>query len=115
MRRLMWVLAFLTGFTAVEACGASRTSRAGSGPATTLAVDNQAFSDMTIYVVSSGQRIRLGLATGKTVSTFTIPARVIGQSRELQFLADPVGSSRTAVSEQLYVRAGERVTLMIPP
>lgn len=101
----------------LAACSSARPSRPGteSEERTTLQVDNQSFVDMTVYLINGGQRVRLGLAVGKTTSTFTIPARIVGSGRELSFLADPIGSDRTGTSNQLYVRAGERVTLMIPP
>jgi hypothetical protein len=110
--RMMVLLAL--GFAV--ACASGRPSRPGaSAERTTLQVDNRSFVDMAVYAVNGGQRVRLGLAVGKTTTTMTIPARLVGTSRELQFLADPIGSSRQAVSDRLYVRAGDRVTLMIPP
>lgn len=104
---IVGALAFATG------CVQSRPRTPAAR--TVLEVDNQGFTDMTMYVVNGGQRVRLGLATGKTTMSFTIPATVVGSGRELQFLADPVGSSRTAITEQMYVRAGETVSLVIPP
>lgn len=80
-----------------------------------MEVDNRSFVDMTVYVINGGQRIRLGLAVGKSTTRLTIPLRIVRTSRELQFLADPIGSDRTATSERIYVQAGDTVTLMIPP
>jgi hypothetical protein len=82
--------------------------------ATTLRVDNQSVADMTIYAIRSGQRIRLGLANGLKVSTFTIPSGLIFGSTPLRFLADPIGSSRTPVSDEITVSPGDVVTLTIP-
>src|SRR5579862_3529705 len=44
---------------------------------TTLDVTNQWFADMVIYVVHSGQRLRLGLATGNSTTSFVIPRTVV--------------------------------------
>jgi len=33
----------------------------------------------------------------------------------LRFLADPIGGSRTPISEEIVVRNGDVVQLMIPP
>ena len=114
MSRAILALAVLLS---LPACSSGRQSRPGAvaEERTTVQVDNRSFTDMTVYIVNGGQRVRLGLAVGKTMTTLTIPARLLGSSRELQFLADPVGSDRTAVSDRLYVRAGDTVTLMIPP
>ena len=96
-------------------CGASR-SPVDSAERATIAVDNRAFSDMTIYLVETGgSRRRLGLATGLSTTVFTIPATVVGRGRELQFYVDPVGSQRTGSSNTLYVTPGQRVVLTIPP
>ncbi len=81
---------------------------------TTVTVDNQSFSDMTIYVVR-GQRIRLGNARGHSKSTFTIPPSIVAGVSTLRFVADPIGSSRASVSEEISVNAGDTIGLTIPP
>jgi len=78
-------------------------------------VQNQGFSDMVVYAVSGGQRIRLGLATGNSTKTFTIPRNLVRGAGPIRFLADPVGSNRTPVSEEMTVQPGDVVTLTIPP
>ena len=81
---------------------------------TTVTVDNQSFSDMTVYV-TRGQRIRLGTASGKSKTVFTIPRSIVIGTSTLRFIADPVGSSRQSVSEEIAVSEGDQVGLMIPP
>lgn len=95
----------------------TRPNTAGGPPAkTTVTVDNQSFLDMTVYVLSGGQRIRLGQATGSSKSKFTIPAYLIGNGiQPLRFLADPIGGNRLPVSEEINVSAGDEVVLTIPP
>ncbi len=83
--------------------------------ATTLLVENQGYFDMTIYVLRSSQRIRLGTAGGSKSSRFTIPSNLIAGIGVLTFLADPIGSSRTSVSEQIMVSPGDQIVLTIPP
>lgn len=108
--------ALLSSAVLPTACGAARPARPASQAArTVLVVDNRSFVDMTVYVLNGTQRVRVGLAIGKTVSEMTIPARLLGSARDLQFLADPIGSDRTAVSDRMFVREGDRVSLMIPP
>jgi len=97
------------------ACGRRPTTAAGEMNApTTLRVENQAFLDMTIYVLRGGQRYRLGIANGNSTARFVIPATMVG-GQALAFLADPIGSSRTPVSQEIVVVPGDEVTLMIPP
>jgi len=82
---------------------------------TTVLVDNQGFADMTIFVIEGGRRIRLGLATGNTQTRFRLPSHLVKTLTPLRFLADPVGSNRTPVSDEITVSPGDEVTLRIPP
>jgi hypothetical protein len=115
MRKLKW-LALAAAVAFVPACTTAGGRAAAAGrPATTVQVDNQALADMTIYVLRGGQRVRLGLATGLTKTRFTIPQGIVFGSSVLRFLADPVGSRVTPVSEEITVVEGEEVVLRIPP
>ena len=106
-------IAVMAGSMLLAACGSAR--RSAPVERTTVEVDNRGFEDMTVYVVDGSQRLRLGAAPGLRRTVLTIPAHAVGPARDLQFLADPLGSSRTAISQRLYVRQGERVQLVISP
>lgn len=84
-------------------------------PPTRLRVENQAFLDMNIYVYRSSQRIRLGTATGNSVTRLTIPANLIFGATPLRFQADPIGGNRSPVSSEITVTPGDEVILTIPP
>jgi hypothetical protein len=101
---------------ATTAC-AGRSGETAPDPTESAAVQvrNQGFSDMVVYAIDGGQRIRLGLATGNSTNTFTIPRHLIRGARGIRFLADPVGGNRSPVSEEMTVNPGDVVTLTIPP
>jgi hypothetical protein len=81
-----------------------------------LQVENQGFTDMVIYVVSGGgQRIRLGLVTGNSTQSFTIPSHLVRGAGQIRFLADPIGGNHAPVSEEMTVQPGDTVGLTIPP
>jgi hypothetical protein len=105
----------LAAETLLSGCGAVRSTRPGSAERTILEVDNQGLADMTIYVIHASQRMRIGFAPGLRKTELTIPRSAVSGTGQLAFLADPVGSSRTSVSEQIYVAPGDRVTIVIPP
>jgi hypothetical protein len=84
-------------------------------PPTRLRVENQAFLDMTIYVYRSSQRVRLGTATGNSVTRLTIPANLIFGATALRFQADPIGGNRAPISSEITVAPGDEVVLTIPP
>lgn len=96
---------------------ARRTAESAPGPssAAMLQVENRGFSDMVIYAISGSQRIRLGLATGNSTRGFTIPPAILRGGGPLRFLADPIGGSRTPISEEMVVHPGDIVTLTVPP
>ena len=82
--------------------------------AATVEVQNQGFADMTIYVLSQGVRVRLGLASGHSTSQFPIPAYALEGDRLVRFLADPIGGTREPVTEEIAVDPGDTVELTIP-
>lgn len=113
-----WAFALILVAAASSAC-ASR-SRAGRNapkqPPTYVEVQNQNWTDMTIYVFpgQGGQRIRLGTVTGTSTSTFLIPSHLVFGATSLRFLADPLAGSSNPVSEAITVTPGDTVTLTIP-
>ena len=60
------------------------------------------------------QRIRVGTATGSRTTIFRLPINIT-TVESLQFIADPIGSSRAPVSDEILVSPGDVVTLTIPP
>jgi hypothetical protein len=84
-------------------------------PPTLLRVENQAFLDMTIYVFRSSQRMRLGTATGNSITKMRIPSNLIFGATPLRFQADPIGGNRTPISAEITVSPGDEVVLTIPP
>ena len=81
----------------------------------TVRVENQAFSDMTIYVLNGGQRVRLGMATGNSTARFRVPQSMIFGLTSLQFQAHPIGGTHNPVSQAITVSPGDEVRLTIPP
>jgi hypothetical protein len=83
---------------------------------TRVRVENQAFLDMNVYVLTDGgARTRLGTVTGNTNQVFVIPSYVVGPANSVRFLVEPIGSSRSPISNSLSIRPGQTVTLTIPP
>jgi hypothetical protein len=99
----------------IAACSTiPRGEGTGAEEETTVRVENHAWMDMTIYAIADGQRVRLGSVTGSTTAVLRIPSRVVGLGRNVSFVADPLGSSRTSTSFEIYVRPGAEITLTIP-
>ena len=86
-----------------------------TGAQTTVVVDNRAVLDMNIYILRGGQKIRLGTANGLSKTKLVIPRGIVSSTMTVRFLADPIGSNRTPVSEEISMDEGDEVGLMIPP
>lgn len=86
-----------------------------TGTAATVRVDNQAFLDVNVYLLRSGQRTRLGTVTALSSGTFALPRTVVGTAVPVRFVAAFIGSSRAPVSEEVTVWEGDEVELRIPP
>jgi hypothetical protein len=113
IRPIVFVL-LLLGIIACSSLGRGSGNTAQNQP-TVVQVDNQGFLDMDVYVVRSGQRIRLGTATGNSKTNLTIPASLISGLTPLRFVADPIGGRRASVSQEITVAPGDTVVLTIPP
>ncbi|MDB4898602.1 MAG: hypothetical protein JWN53_410 [Gemmatimonadetes bacterium] len=113
----MWTIAALGVLVTMAACYSQNQPdpNAEPVPPAILKVENQAFLDMTIYLLRGPQRIRMGIATGNSTTRFTIPPNVLFGATPLAFFADPIGGHRTPVSEEITVSPGDEVTLTIPP
>lgn len=110
--RLPVLLLVLLGLAACATGGAP----ADPDEPTILEVDNQSTFTMTIYVLGEGgQRRRIGEAPSLSTARMTIPSTMIFGLTPLRFQADPVGSSRTPISNELTVTPGDTVVLVIPP
>jgi len=98
----------------VVACSSAQRITPGDSERTTVTVDNQGFLDMAIYA-TRGQRVRLGTAPGHSKTVLVIPEALLGGVGIIRFIADPIGSSRASVSEEITVNKGDDIGLMIPP
>ncbi|PYO92956.1 MAG: hypothetical protein DMD62_11490 [Gemmatimonadetes bacterium] len=112
MKGKLLALALLTA-------GCARHSGSSAAPEpeqkTTVQVKNQNFSDMNVFVLGAGQRVRLGFVTGLSTQTFTLPADIVRISPQIQFEIHPIGANRNPISETINVIPGDQVTLTIPP
>ena len=118
MKRRLLALVLGIAVAGSSACvhrSAAQEARDAIAPHTFVKVENQAFLDANIYVLASGQRQRLGTATGSGANTFEIPRSIMFGPTQLSFLVDFVGSQRTPISESITVNPGDTVVLMIPP
>jgi hypothetical protein len=74
-----------------------------------LEVTNHNWLDVIIFVVHDGQSTRVGTASASSSVSFALPARLLGQGREIRLLGHPIGGSGSVVTETVVVQPGQYV------
>lgn len=102
--------------SALLACGpaAHQTDSGAARAETAVHVRNNNFSDVTVYLLDDGARVRLGTVTGLSSRTLMVAPHIVRGPRELRFLIDPMGGGRAWTSDPILVTPGDIVELTIP-
>jgi len=74
---------------------------------TPLTVDNNNWLDVVIFVFHDGELSRVGTVTAASSTNFFLPAWMIGSSRNIRLLADPIGSDESARTELIHIQPGQ--------
>lgn len=80
--------------------------------ATTIEVENQALSDIVVYVANGGARFRLGLVPSQSTSKFSMPRQLKQTNGSVQFVARPIAGRAYALPSVL-VSAGQRIMVRL--
>ena len=113
-RRLSWVTALAAVWLGVAACGHGSAQEDGAdGPEpepepALVHVENRTWSDLTIYLLRSSTRIRLGFVTSMDTVTFTLRDEWV-RGGSLRLIADPIGELAEFASDPLNLRPGDWV------
>lgn len=102
---------------ALVACASSSQTSSQPAPADQpeLQVVNRSINDMDVYIIRSGQRIRLGLApNGKTTRFSLSPSLTIGAGNVV-FEAVPLVGGQSVSTDPTPLPPKASVTLDIPP
>jgi hypothetical protein len=113
MRTRMWARAALLVALGAAGCGRhnEKPSLGKPDPPTTVNVANNGFADVTVYVLQSGMRWRLGTVTGLSHQRFSL--RLSHDRADLYLLADPIGGARSYLSPAMNVQPGAAVDLRL--
>jgi hypothetical protein len=80
-----------------------------------VAVENQNFLDMDVFIIRSGQRIRIGQVPGLSSRILMVRPDLVGLGAEVRFEIHPIGGRMNPISETITVRPGDVIHLTIPP
>ena len=112
-QRMRAVLALALPLAAACASGGGPGAAGKPEPPVTVVVDNRNFSDMTVTVLQSGRRVRLGMVTGLTTRRFRLPGDMADSPSDIRLHADRIGGSQGWLSPPVRVRPGEELALTI--
>ena len=91
----------------------SRKTAPRADGAITLEVDNHNSSDVIVYLVRYGTRVRLGEVRSMSRRTIRLPRSYTTGSEPLQVMLRPLGSRQGFALDPISVRPGERVALTV--
>ncbi len=74
-----------------------------------LSVTNHNYLDVVVYVQHDGLQTRVGTVTGSSSAVFFLPARLLGQAREIRLYGDAIGSDANARTDILVVQRGQYI------
>jgi hypothetical protein len=111
--RPLHILALTITLAVTSACATQREPKqlTRAAPATApilLRVDSHHWSDVAVYAVRDGIRLRLGTVNAAGSATFRVPPYLLNLAGELQLVGDPLGGGRPVRMEPVYVRPGGR-------
>lgn len=115
-KRMGSLVAALVASASLAACAPAMNGSeevAQRNAETTLVVQNNNWTDMTVYVLRDGARARIGSVTGLSQGRFRLSDALVGGAGDVRILADPLGAGERFVSHPLIIMPGQEVRLRL--
>ena len=102
--------------TLITACTSTKelTEKSPGASGVQITVHNDNVLDVTVYALRGAERIRLGMITSGSRKVFTLKDDIIVNAPVIRFVADPIGSARLILIDELPVFPGHAITLWVP-
>jgi hypothetical protein len=101
--------ACLHAFNSAERAEPAQSAAAQAAEDVAVEIANHNWLDVIIWVLHDGQSTRVGTANATSSASFSLPARLLGQGREIRLIGHPIGGTRTVMSETFVVQPGQYV------
>ena len=79
-----------------------------------ITVHNRNVLDVNIIAYRGTERIRLGTITSGNSQVFVLEEHIVVNAPTIRFIADPIGSARNILIEELTVFPGDAIELWVP-
>lgn len=110
-------LAAFAGAAMLATSCAHRTKAADQPPEAeaefVLNIVNLHWQDVRIYIIGSGQALRVGTVTAVTEHSFTLPSWMLGSSRVIRIYANAIGGTDYFQTDVISVQPGQYVELRL--
>lgn len=98
----------------VGACTGSKSAARGPAPVSSvIRVANNNWSDITVYVLRAGNRVRLGTVTSMGAGVFRMPDTLLRSSGNVQLVVDPIGSRQVFVTPSIQFFPGQEIDFQV--
>ena len=114
-----WVSVTLLAGLIVMACfGPRQKLRQDSGPAPIadgfeLTLNNRHWLDINVFVMHDGEASRVTTVTASTSQSLILPLWMLGESKLVRIIAEPVGENDSYTTDLLRVDLGQSVELNV--
>ncbi len=78
-----------------------------------LNVVNHHLQDVRIYLLSSGQALRVGTVTAMTDHSFTLPSWMLGSSHVILIYVNAIGGNEYYQTESISIQPGQYIELRL--
>jgi hypothetical protein len=78
-----------------------------------VVVNNHHLLDVNIFVLHDGQADRVGMVSSETSRTIDLPGWMLGQSKLVRLIAEPIGDETRYTSDLLNVQPGQIIELNV--
>lgn len=102
------LIALLLGLSSAG-CGRAFQAETPARAEWSLSVTNRHWLDVSVHVVYSGQRVRVGTVAAASTESYVLPPFMLSPSGTIQLEANAIGSPGHVTTEALTVRGGQHV------
>jgi hypothetical protein len=78
-----------------------------------LVLNNRHLLDVNVFIQHDGQSDRVATVVASTTSAMLLPAWMLGQSKTIRLIAEPIGEDSRYVTDVLVVQPGQVIELNV--
>jgi hypothetical protein len=78
-----------------------------------LILNNRHLLDVNIFLQHDGQPDRIAMVPASTTRAIVLPLRMLGQSKAIRIIAEPIGDETSYTTDMLVVQPGQIVELNV--